>query len=101
MGINVTVSVDGDTVDIQPVGSFDFGVSALFREAFQENNPNAKLYRVDLSRVEAMDSSALGLLLILREHANARHSKVVLHSASEVAIHLLATSNFSRIFEVE
>lgn len=55
-------------------GRFDYSCHKLFKEAFVSANKAASVYEIDLSRVTYLDSSALGMLLLLRDHAGGEKS---------------------------
>ncbi len=60
---------------------------------------SCNLYRVDLRDVDYLDSSALGMLLILKEHAERNHSNVVLCCPSTPAKKLLDFAGFDLLFD--
>jgi anti-anti-sigma factor len=59
---------DGECITLHISDRFDFSVHRGFHEACLAR-PRARSYLVDLEGVTSMDSSALGMLLLLREHA--------------------------------
>ena len=55
---------------------------------------------VDLKDTTYLDSSALGMLLLLRDHAGGDESDVlVVHASSDVR-KILAISNFEKLFDI-
>ncbi|BAL24412.1 STAS domain-containing protein [Azoarcus sp. KH32C] len=85
-------------------GRFDFSLHAEFRKCSEEalNLEDARQIVVNLSRVDYLDSSALGMLLLLREKAagNAR-SEVVLSGARGMVKQVLEVANFGRMFRID
>jgi anti-anti-sigma factor len=57
-----------DCITLHVNDRFDFSVHRSFHDACLAQ-PRARSYVVDLEGVTSMDSSALGMLLLLREHA--------------------------------
>ena len=57
-----------DEVVIKVAGTFNYNLRQEFRKAY-ENHPRNKKYIVEFHQVTTLDSSALGMLLILLEHA--------------------------------
>lgn len=57
-----------DCVTLHIGERFDYSVHRSFHDACLAR-PRARSYVVDLEGVSSMDSSALGMLLLLREHA--------------------------------
>ncbi|HJV28105.1 MAG TPA: STAS domain-containing protein [Aromatoleum sp.] len=84
-------------------GRFDFSLHAEFRKRSEEalELEGAREIVVNLSRVDYLDSSALGMLLLLREKAagNAR-SQVLLSGAHGMVKQVLDVANFERMFRM-
>ena len=99
MGINMTLSEDGAEVTIAVVGKFDFQLYDEFRAAYANTAGDSVIYIVDLSDTEYLDSSALGMLLLLREHAGADKSRIRIESVSPDVRKILDVANFSKLFE--
>lgn len=99
MGINMTLSEDGARVTIAVVGKFDFQLYDEFRAAFANTDGDGVTYIVDLSDTEYLDSSALGMLLLLREHAGGDRSRIHIVEASRDVRKILNVANFSKLFQ--
>ncbi|CUB03014.1 STAS domain-containing protein [Marinomonas fungiae] len=78
-------------------GRFDYSCQQEFREFFARY-PKGTDYIIDLSSVSYIDSSALGMLLLLRDHAGGDTSNVVIKGASEFVISALKMAHFERLF---
>ena len=67
-------------VSIALSGRFDFNANRAFKSAYEAplKSANVKELEIELSEVEGMDSSALGMLLMLREKAAAVNKSVSL-----------------------
>ncbi len=73
-----------------------------FKSAYMsliEANPEVTTITVDLRGVEYIDSSALGMLLLLKERAGAAGKHVLLAGATGTIMQVLEVANFNRIFE--
>lgn len=101
MTINVKESPDLNTITLFIEGRFDFSLHRAFSGAYRDYPKGTKKYVVDLSKVQYMDSSAMGMLLQLREHAqkDAKDS-VVLANASAGVADILRIANFEKLFTV-
>jgi anti-anti-sigma factor len=99
MGINMTVSADGDRVTITVVGNFDFDLYDEFRASYAETEGIGVTYRVDLADTQYLDSSALGMLLLLREHAGGDGSNIQIINASGDVRRILDVANFGKLFQ--
>lgn len=81
-------------------GRFDFSLHKLFRDAYRDVE-SGKRFRVDLSRATYLDSSALGMLLLLREHAGGEQAPVSISGCGEDVLRVLRIANFHRLFTIE
>lgn len=103
MSLMSQVIDDGATVVIAISGRFDFGVHREFRSAYEKadttiQNPK---YIIDLKDAEHMDSSALGMLLLLREHAGGDRADVLIAHPSPVIREILDIANFGKLFKIQ
>ncbi|MBJ7549244.1 STAS domain-containing protein [Marinomonas ostreistagni] len=78
-------------------GRFDYSCQQEFRECFGQY-PKGTEYVIDLTEVSYIDSSALGMLLLLRDHAGGDGGKVALKGASEFVSSALKMARFERLF---
>jgi anti-anti-sigma factor len=92
---------DGTPV-IHLAGRLDFTRRDEFTgvlEAFLAGAPGAEV-RVDCSLIDYLDSSGLGMLLVLRDRAHRLGCRVVLADCSEAARQILDTVQFGRLFRI-
>ena len=99
MGLSNTVSSTGDQVIIAVTGQFNFGLYDEFRACYAGTAGIGVAYLVDLSGTEYLDSSALGMLLLLREHAGGEASDIEITHASPEVRRLLDVANFGKLFK--
>ena len=100
MPVESEVSLDGTKLTIAIKGRFDFGSHQTFREAYERFYKVPQLYVVDLKETTYLDSSALGMLLLLRDHAGGDEADVrVINSNSDVR-KILGISNFDKLFDI-
>jgi len=98
MPLKATVSDDGKTLTLAVEGRFDFGMYDEFRAAYA--NTQANRFVVDLARTDYLDSSALGLLVLLREHAGGDDGSVEIINCTTDIRRILTIANFHRLFSV-
>lgn len=55
---------------------------------------------MDLGQARYMDSAALGMLLLLREHATAQDAAVAIHGANADLKRILTIARFEQLFEI-
>lgn len=98
MAISTDLSKDGKKLTITIDGRFDFGTQNEFRGSYESMSVDE--YILDLHNTVYMDSSALGMLLILREHAGGVSSKITLTNCSQDIKTILSVANFQNLFRI-
>lgn len=86
-----------DCLTLQPGERFDFSIHRDFHEACLGDRV-ARSYIVDLGEVTRMDSSALGMLLLLREHAGADRAEIRIVNADSGLRNTLRVAGFDKLF---
>jgi len=99
MSVTSLLSADTRELTIYIEGSFDFKAHQDFRDAYEPFGPEQR-YSVDLKGVPYLDSSALGMLLLLRDHAGGERARVRLLNCSNDVRQILTIANFSKLFHI-
>ena len=97
-GSHVRAALAGGVCTIQVVGRFDFGCHPDFRQAY-EGFKSVSAYVIDLGATEYLDSSALGMLLVLRESAGSGNVRIV--NCGPAVRRILEVANFNQLFSLE
>ena len=84
-------------------GRFDFKQYEPFKSAYEPalETPEVEEIRVDFGAVSYIDSSALGMLLLLKEKSEEHEKEVVLSNCNETVKQVIRTVNFHRLFAME
>ena len=98
MPITTQLSLDGSRLTINIIDKFDFSLQNEFRSAYE--NVNIDVYIIDMIKTEYMDSSALGMLLLMREHVGANKSNITLENCSQDIKTILSVANFQSLFSI-
>ena len=101
MAITSTVSADGNQVTIYIQGRFDFSSHQEFRNAYEKLTKAPSRFRVDLQGTSYLDSSALGMLLLLRDHAGGERADIGIVNCSQDVKKILLISNFEQLFSIQ
>ncbi|MDH5179313.1 MAG: STAS domain-containing protein [Gammaproteobacteria bacterium] len=99
MGISQSVADGGKEVTISIDGRFDFNVHQDFRGAYRDQRPDAK-YVIKMNGTDYIDSSALGMLLLLREHAGNDSADITITGCKDEIKKILSIANFERLFKI-
>jgi len=100
MSIQSSRSENGAEMVITIKGRFDFSSHQQFRGAYESFDGPCKSYRVDMSETTYLDSSALGMLLLLRDYAGGDDAQVAIVNCNNDVRKILTISNFEQLFAV-
>ena len=100
MSIVAQVSKESDTVTIHISGRFDFNLHREFRKAAEQGKGPDTCFVIDLGGTEYVDSSALGMLLLLRERAGGENGRISIINSSPSVKKILDTANFQKLFKI-
>ncbi|MGY2235414.1 STAS domain-containing protein [Pseudomonas gingeri] len=100
MAVESALTDNGRKLTISVKGRFDFGKHQEFRESYERVDTRPESVIVDLVETTYLDSSALGMLLLLRDHAGGDDADIrVINSNTDVR-KILAISNFDKLFDI-
>ncbi len=94
--------IDHDKASIKAPQTFDFGSQGSFRKACADllASDQIKIIEVDFDDVHFIDSTALGVLLLLRNNAEKKSQIVSIINCHEMVMDILKVANFHRIFSI-
>lgn len=98
--MGVSTQASGSDVVIKISGNFDISCYDDFNKAIMENLATAKKFAVDLNETSYMDSSALGMLLLLREKTASTSAEVEFMNVSEDVMKILQVAKFDQLFKI-
>ena len=98
MSVTVTESDNGQVV-IKVAGRFDFSCHQEFIAGYKSFPKGEKRFVVDLAGTEYMDSSAMGMLLQLRDYGD-NASGVSRVNGKEGVMEILRIANFDKLFKI-
>lgn len=90
----------GESLVLRVRDHLDASLHKAFREAY-EGVEDVRRFIVDLRDTEHLDSSALGMLLLLREFAKDQGSEVVIRRCRYGASRTLQRVHFHQLFRIE
>ncbi|NHC07204.1 anti-anti-sigma factor [Azonexus fungiphilus] len=100
--MQTTVRQEAGMTTISLVGRFDFNTHRDFRAAYEPliADDACRAITVDFSGVNYLDSSALGMLLMLRDKMGGCGKDVVLSGVQGNVRQVLEIANFSKLFRI-
>ncbi len=100
MTISAKASADGSELTISIDGRFDFSSHQEFRKAYEDVASKPDQYIIDMNSTTYLDSSALGMLLLLRDYAGGDHANIRIVRCNEDVKKILTISNFEQLFHI-
>jgi len=93
-----TTKPDSDTLKIDINGTLGNIMHKEFRAAYEEQN--AKKYVLDLANTQNIDSSGLGMLLLLKDHAGGENANIEFINCSDHLLDIFHVTCFFRLFKI-
>ena len=99
--VNVEQTQQGVVLKID--GRFDFNLHGDFRDAYEGalRDGDPEKFIIDMAGTEYMDSSALGMLLILRDRLGCNPERQVIVNCNKDILEILQVSNFDKLFTIQ
>lgn len=101
MTVTSTVTSDGSELTIVIKGRFDFSAHQDFRSSYETLPARPDRFIIDMSDTAYLDSSALGMLLLLRDYAGGDAADISIINASSDVKRILSISNFEQLFTIQ
>lgn len=81
---------------------FDFGYHKQFTDQYQAvlDSGDVTDIALDFSKVNYLDSSALGMMVLFQKKAKSKNIKVRICGAKDSAKEILQIANFDRLFDI-
>lgn len=100
--MNFNLSTVGSKLTLYVQGKFDGTIRKHFNDAVREaiQHPSATHIEVHLGSAQYIDSAACGMLLLLKEQAEAVGKSVFLSNATGSVKQVLDLMNFNKIFQI-
>ncbi|WP_320822526.1 STAS domain-containing protein [Reinekea sp.] len=96
----VTATTNDNTITLKVSGRFDFSSHQEFRQIYEAVSAEVTHYTVDMADATYLDSSALGMLLLMRDHAGGDNAKIEIVNCNEDVKKILTISNFGQLFKI-
>lgn len=100
MAISTSKNADGSELTIRINGRFDFSSHQEFRGSYEGLATKPKSFIIDMRETTYLDSSALGMLLLLRDYAGGDNSSISLANCNADVRKILTISNFEQLFKI-
>ncbi|MCG2633957.1 MAG: STAS domain-containing protein [Gammaproteobacteria bacterium] len=100
---NISVRGNSEAATIAVNGRFDFSVHSEFRGAYEKllKEGASPVITIDMAGVDYVDSSALGMLLILRDRLGCDRARQRIINCSESVMEVFKVANFGQLFDIQ
>jgi len=98
VSISTSSQNDGSQLTISVTGTLGNDVHREFRDAYEKNQSES--YVVDLGHSDNIDSSGLGMLLLLRDFAGGDDANITIINCSETILEIFKVTCFFRLFTI-
>lgn len=100
--LHINVTESSNTATLYLSGHFAFHAHREFKAAYKSHLSNSEIGNivVNLAEVKYLDSSALGMLLVLREHVQAANKSLTLSRPSSVTERTFDIASFHKMFTI-
>ena len=101
--MGISTREQGDAIIINLSNTFNFMEQAEFRKSYEgQKNSQARKYILDFRLVQFIDSSSLGMILLLNDHvSDTVRNKITLRNTSQNVQDIFKEANFHKIFHIE
>ncbi|MEM9102091.1 MAG: STAS domain-containing protein [Pseudomonadota bacterium] len=101
MAISASTDPNGSELTIKIDGRFDFSAHQEFRSAYENVESKPGTFIIDMADTSYLDSSALGMLLLLRDYAGGDSASIRIANCNSDVKKILTISNFEQLFTIE
>ena len=101
MSLSTKISEDGKVFTISMSGRLDITAYKDLTESYKDKLESVSKWILDMAEVEYVDSSALGMLLMLREHAGGENADINIVNLNSNLKKIFTTANFHKLFNME
>lgn len=98
--MQIQIENHGRTAVMQLAGQFVFTSHKVLRDACRRllQDPATECIQLEMSKVEYLDSSALGMLLLMKEKLTTASKEIQIKGAQGLVLQVLEVAKFDRMF---
>ena len=98
MTVTTSSQNDGKTLKVSISGTLGNDIHKEFRNAYESSSVSS--YIIDLGHASNIDSSGLGMLLLLRDYAGGENSDITIVNCSQTILEIFNVTCFYRLFKI-
>lgn len=101
MAVTSKLYKDNKELVISVDDRFDFSLHQEFRDSYNSVEAKGYSFILDLSQTEYMDSSALGMILLLKDHVQLNAGKLIVSKPNDTVKKILEIAQFQRLMTIQ
>ncbi len=101
MAISAKMDTHQQTLIINIIGRFDFNSHNDFRQSYENLPEPPQRVLINMKQATFIDSSALGMLLILRDLAGGDSANIEIVDCNDEVREILNMANFNNLFSIK
>lgn len=101
MSLKKFTSENDNEITIAIEDRFDFSIHQHFRDAYADCDTTGAQITIELSKTTYMDSSALGMILLLKDHVEKISGQLKIVNPNEAVNKILEIAQFHRLMTIE
>jgi len=98
--VSIESSLEEGLLTVRVSERFDFSAYQAFRDTYEDLPVRPERFVVDFLDATYLDSSALGMLLLLRDYAGGDEASIEFINCNPDVRKILTISNFGQLFEI-
>lgn len=99
---NIEAAIEGEKLIISVKGHFTYGLHRPFRDSYIHCDHEVASFILDFNEVEYLDSSAMGMILLLKKFVDDRKGAILsIINCSHGNYGLFKIANFDKMFSIE
>lgn len=102
LSMHINIESYGKIAELQLAGNFVFGCHKTLRAACRSllQDSATECIQLEMSKVEYLDSSALGMLLLMKEKVVAAGKDIQIKGAQGIVLQVLEVAKFNGMFKL-
>ncbi len=101
MSVETKISDDGKTLTIKVSGKLDITMYKTFSDSYKDKIGSVSKVILDMADVEHVDSSGLGMMLVLRERLSEDAQIIDIVNVSPSVAKIFKITNYDKLFNIE
>ena len=100
MPVETYTSDDGNTLTVKISGRFDISLNKTFGESYENKIQSVSKVVLDMADVQHVDSSGLGMMLVLRDRFGENKDRIDIVNADSSVAKIFELTGYGKLFNI-